>query len=518
MEPAPEPHHTSSLEDFIAALRQLKLWYGNPSISQLTGRIRDTWRAAGRPPNEWPSRATVGRCFTRSRQRVDEDLVVAVVEAIVGDQPRLIAAWQEALRRVLGQADASASVTVEERLPGRLRDFTGRGEILTWLANSLAASSRSGVRCATIFGMAGIGKTSLAVQLGHELAGRGLAGDRVMFVDLRGFDPSRPPASPHAVLGAFLRILGLPANQIPHRLDTRAGKYQSLLKDRSATIILDNAAGEDQIEPLLPHNSGCSVIVTSRTRLTTKVPSVQADLEVFTPDEALTLLRNACGAERIDADLVSAAKIAYLLGYLPLAVAIVAGHVRSHPDWLLTDYLEPLVDLLVRAYAADRARLLEPSTRRRQAIERLREHYVHTAGVAVDLVWPALAQRRPSFVAPQAVYHRLHDAEQAGAWLDAERHVLLTVAVDAVGDNPLPTVWLSRILGYHWSRGGHYDQARALHQAARQAAKQLRDPALEAWNLHKLGEICGLTSDIASARKHLTPCGGPTPCAGLATP
>ncbi|GIH03849.1 hypothetical protein Rhe02_19160 [Rhizocola hellebori] len=126
MESAPAPARANSLEEFISALRSLKLWYGNPSISQITQRVRDAWRKAGRPPNEWPSRATVGRCFAPSRQRIDEDLVVAVVAAIVGDQRQVIATWQHALRRVLGQAEASNVVTVKDRLPQDPAGFAGR--------------------------------------------------------------------------------------------------------------------------------------------------------------------------------------------------------------------------------------------------------------------------------------------------------------------------------------------------------------------------------------------------------
>src|SRR3712207_2286619 len=117
--------------------------------------------------------------------------------------------------------------------------------------------------------MAGVGKTQLAVHAAHLLS-RETPFDRVLFVNLRGFhpDPAQPPADPAAVLDGFLRLLGVSGQQIPHGLDARAAIYRERLTGTRTLVVLDNAADEDQIRPLLPGIAGCLTLVTSRRHLT----------------------------------------------------------------------------------------------------------------------------------------------------------------------------------------------------------------------------------------------------------
>ena len=104
-----------------------------------------------------------------------------------------------------------------------------------------------------IAGMAGVGKTQLAIRAGHMLA-REKRFDRVLFVNLRGFhpDPGQPPADPAAVLDGFLRLLGVPGQQIPHDLDARTAAYRSRLAGTRTLVMLDNAATTDQVRPCCP--------------------------------------------------------------------------------------------------------------------------------------------------------------------------------------------------------------------------------------------------------------------------
>ena len=104
-----------------------------------------------------------------------------------------------------------------------------------------------------IEGMAGVGKTQLAVHAGHLLT-REKPFDRVLFVNLRGFhpDPAQPPADPAAVLDGFLRLLGVPGQQIPHDLAARTAAYRDRLAGTRTLVVLDNAADAEQVRPLLP--------------------------------------------------------------------------------------------------------------------------------------------------------------------------------------------------------------------------------------------------------------------------
>ena len=127
--------------------------------------------------------------------------------------------WRQALRVVGGEIEAVAQVRVQDSLPQDLAGFTGRTDELDRLRHARAGRGEA-VVISAIEGMAGVGKTQLAVHAGHLLH-REQPFDRVLFVNLRGFhpDPAQPPADPAAVLDGFLRLLGVPGQQIPHDLD-----------------------------------------------------------------------------------------------------------------------------------------------------------------------------------------------------------------------------------------------------------------------------------------------------------
>ncbi|MDT5016856.1 MAG: hypothetical protein QOD39_3016, partial [Mycobacterium sp.] len=241
----------------------------------------------------------------------------------------------------------AAMVDVTRRLPADLATFVGRHDELRRLGAVARQSTRHGPVIATISGMAGVGKTSLAVHLGHQLLRAGTFADVQLAVDLRGYDPNRPPADPVAVLDGFLRVLGMPGDQIHHlNLADRSVAFRRLLAGRTALILLDNAASVDQVSSLLPANPGTVALITSR-RMLPGLPGVEhLPLDVFTTTEALTYLRTAIGDERYDSDPGTAAGIADALGHLPLAIALAAGRIRAETDseWTLADHLQRILE------------------------------------------------------------------------------------------------------------------------------------------------------------------------------
>ena len=143
-----------------------------------------------------------------------------------------------------------------------------------------------------IEGMAGVGKTQLADPRRTPARPGEQPFDRVLFVNLRGFhpDPAQPPADPAAVLDGFLRLLGVPGQQIPHDLDARTAAYRDRLAGTRTLVVLDNAADADQVRPLLPGTRpGCLTLVTSRRSLTDLHPATHLTVDVFTPDEAVAV-------------------------------------------------------------------------------------------------------------------------------------------------------------------------------------------------------------------------------------
>lgn len=343
----PDPGAARSVGELVERLRRLKVWAGDPSYEQITARIAAGWTAEGRPAAEFPAKNTVADCFKAGRRRLNPDLIVAVVTALHPDVG-YVAQWRQALRVIGGEARAAGQVRVEDRLPPDLAGFTGRAAELAHLRRVLGApsSGAGGPAIAAIAGMAGVGKTQLAVHLGHRLV-RDERFERVLFVNLRGFhpDPAQPPADPGAVLDGFLRLLDVPGQQIPHDLTARAAAYRERLAGTRTLVLLDNAADANQVRPLLPgpaSGPGCAVLVTGRRELTDLDPATHLTVNAFTPAEARRYLSRAASGVPVGADPGAAARIADRCGHLPLALGLVTGHIRGKPGWTLTDHADRL--------------------------------------------------------------------------------------------------------------------------------------------------------------------------------
>src|ERR1700689_4909394 len=150
------------------------------------------------------------------------------------------------------------------QLPLPVPHFTGRSGELRMLARLVDQAAGSGtVVISAIAGTAGVGKTALAVHWAHQMAEH--FPDGQLYVNLRGFDPSGAPTAPEEAIRRFLGALGVVPERIPAGLDEQAALYRSLLASRRVLVVLDNAADEQQVRPLLPGGAGNLVVVTSRS-------------------------------------------------------------------------------------------------------------------------------------------------------------------------------------------------------------------------------------------------------------
>ncbi|GID32189.1 AfsR/SARP family transcriptional regulator [Paractinoplanes brasiliensis] len=231
------------------------------------------------------------------------------------------------------------------QLPADLPHFTGRDEAwnqaLNLIDQEVTAHEASPVL--SIDGMPGIGKTTLAIHLAHQLAPH--YPDGQLYVDLHGFDPEPSIMPPAEALQGFLNALGIPDSDIPATDFARAGLYRSVLARRRILIVIDNARSADQVRPLIPGTPGCLVLITSRLRLTALATTHNAHLltlDVLPLDEARNFLTTRIGATRTTADPTAVDEIIKRCGRLPLALAIVAGRAQTHPDHQLSDIAHEL--------------------------------------------------------------------------------------------------------------------------------------------------------------------------------
>jgi DNA-binding SARP family transcriptional activator len=235
---------------------------------------------------------------------------------------------------------AGPARSVPRQLPAPPQLFTGRVMELAELGKIHDAST---VVITAIDGMAGVGKTALALQAAHQMVDRYRDGQ--LYVDLHGYTEGVAPVEPGAALDGMLRSLGVPGDGIPAGLDLRAGLYRSRLADQRMVIVLDNAATEAQVRPLLPGAPGCLVLVTSRRRLAGLDHTHALSLDTLPLVDAVALLRATAGDGRLAGqppELVD--ELVELCGRLPLAIRIAAARLRSHPAWDLAHLVQRLRD------------------------------------------------------------------------------------------------------------------------------------------------------------------------------
>jgi tetratricopeptide (TPR) repeat protein/transcriptional regulator with XRE-family HTH domain len=242
------------------------------------------------------------------------------------------------------QADRAVAAEAPRQLPAPVSGFAGRAGELAAL-DALLAEAQPGpptpaLVISAIGGTAGVGKTALAVQWAHRVAGQFPGGQ--LYVNLRGYDPDLPVTAGDALAG-FLRSLGVPGQQIPDATEDRARMYRSRLAGRRVLVLLDNARDGAQVRPLLPGDPACVAVVTSRDALAGLVAADGArrlDLDVLPLADAVALLRSLIGV-RADDDQQLAA-LAGLCARLPLALRIAAELATARPSVPLTELVAEL--------------------------------------------------------------------------------------------------------------------------------------------------------------------------------
>ncbi|WP_344525572.1 NB-ARC domain-containing protein [Streptomyces albiaxialis] len=221
------------------------------------------------------------------------------------------------------------------QLPADLPTFTGRESELRQV-RALAPGAVAPPSLMVIRGMAGIGKTALAVHWAHRIAH--LYPDGQLHINLRGFDPTGVVVPPAEALRGFLDGLGVARDQIPGPVEAQSALFRSLLARRRMLLLLDNARDTEQVRPLLPGSADCLVIVTSRSQLTGLIANEGAQpltLNALTTSEAYGFLERRIGAARLRAEPRAAYEIIARCGRLPLALAVVAARAATHPGFTL---------------------------------------------------------------------------------------------------------------------------------------------------------------------------------------
>ncbi|OKJ04184.1 SARP family transcriptional regulator [Streptomyces sp. CB01249] len=342
-----------------------------------------------------------------------------------------------------------------QQLPAATSDFVADDAQLAVLEKALTGGrERKAVGLAVITGKPGTGKSTLAVNLAHRLAETGFP-DGQLYCDLRG---TGTPATTSEVLGRFLRALGIPGQLIPDSLDERAEMYRTRLASRRLLVVLDDAASESQVQPLLPGSRDCAVLVTSRARLTALPGAHRVELDVLDEERALKLLSRIIGEERVEGEAASAEALVRTVGRLPLALRIVAARLAARPHWTLAS--------MVHRLANERHRLDELA------------HGEMTMRASLSLTYNGLAPEDRGLLRLLSMARTpTLPGWLAGALLDDDRPVPSDLLEPLVDMQMLDVVGVERTGGYRY-QFHEIIRVYAREQLAAQDAPELRRDAL----------------------------------------
>ena len=533
----------------------------------------------------------------RRPRRESMALLAAALGLAPGARDELARAGRRRLPARPEPGAVAGGVVVPRQLPPAVTQFVGRTDvlkILTEVADNVGRQCGA-VLISAIGGLAGIGKSALAVHWAHQVAER--FPDGQLYVNLRGFGPAGSAVTPAEAIRGFLDALGAPPAQLPVGVDAQVARYRSILAGRRVLVVLDNAADAEQVRPLLPGSPGCLVIVTSRSQLAGLAASAGARLlalDLLTNTEARQLLAARLGSERVDAEPEAVAEIVGLCGRLPLAVAITAARAAGRPrvplaalaaefrdardrldaldtgdpatsartvfSWSsrqLTESgarmfrllgLHPGPDItapaaaslagvclrearsllrelarchlltehspgryachdLLRVYAAEQGQTTDSESEREAATSRMLDHYLHTAHTAAFLLRPSretinLAPPGQGVTPEQPTGH-----QQAVAWFEAERHVLLAVSALAASAGFDVHAWqIPWAMADFLRWRGYWHEQAALQRTAVAATTRLGDAAGQAESRRLLANACARLAEYDEARTHLAAC------------
>jgi tetratricopeptide (TPR) repeat protein/transcriptional regulator with XRE-family HTH domain len=286
------------------------------------------------------SEQAIGLLERGTRRRPHRGTALALTSAM-GLDPETTA---DLLSAAGGQeaGEAPSRVVVPERTPRQLPpdvgDFVGRSDELLLLADALSAP-RAGTRVIALHGLAGVGKTTLAVHAAH-LAADDFPGGQ-LYIDLQGYGPGGALTASTA-LRVLLSSLGVREQTVPAEVEAATALYRSLLAGTRTLVVLDNASDAEVLTHLLPGDARCAVLVTSRRAL--NLPSGCTNIELAPLDDAdsLTMLSRIIGAERVGAEAAAARTIVSTSHGLPLIVRLVGARLDRRQDWELAQVARQL--------------------------------------------------------------------------------------------------------------------------------------------------------------------------------
>ncbi|MER6672166.1 BTAD domain-containing putative transcriptional regulator [Streptomyces sp. NPDC000983] len=322
----------------VAELRRLTV--DQPLDERFTAQLMIAAHRSGQ-------RSTALDAYLRLRQRLVDELGIEPSERVRQLQQDILrevlppAAKPEpaAPRRPAAPVPAPAAPAAPsvDQLPLEISDFTGREQEMARIQEPFAGP---GPQVLTVLGPAGVGKSALAVRAARTLAGR--FPDGLLYASLH--DSADRPRAPEAVLRSLLDGLGIGRPRQPEDTEGLAALFRAAARERSLLVLLDDAAGPDQVLPLLPGGETCLTLVTSRVRLSGLPGARRLTLGPLGTEDATGFFVRLVGEERVTGHRPALRHVVGRLGGHPLMLRAVGELYAARPMWTLSDLAAGLLD------------------------------------------------------------------------------------------------------------------------------------------------------------------------------
>lgn len=284
--------------------------------------------------------------YAQARRRLIDELGVE-------PGPDLASLHQQILRRDPELAVPAGGLLRTDRpkpntLPPQIGEFIGRADEIRMLVSE--ARQAEGHRALTIEGMAGVGKTALAVHVARTVSDT--FPDGQLYVNFRTHDPGHIPVAVADALYSLLQMAGVPGRRIPAGFEERSAVWRAEAATCRLVVVLDDVPGAEQIRPLLPQAGRCLILITSRSQVQVLSGAPNLVLGVLPGNDAIEMFASIVGS--VGADEEHAIKdVVRLCGYLPLAIRLAAGRLQEESSLSVAELAQELASSQRSALQSD---------------------------------------------------------------------------------------------------------------------------------------------------------------------
>jgi tetratricopeptide (TPR) repeat protein len=272
-------------------------------------------------------------------------------------------AWNESQQGIADEPSAYGSglhIAVSKppsrpnlRLPLPSSAFVGRQGVLGQLSRILVQPNPVSRKRVLLHGVGGIGKTTIAQRWIED--NQGSFPDGILQVDVKGFHPQDEPMPADRILRILLRALGVPPEQLPLELEELSAVYLQQTDNKAICILIDNARAASQVTYAMPAGSTAAFIATSRKVIPamTLHGAETIDISSLSSEESFDLFAQILGRDKMAQPLRELHQIVNYCQGLPLAIAIAASRIKTHPNYPLNLYLTEISAAASRLDALD---------------------------------------------------------------------------------------------------------------------------------------------------------------------